>query len=75
MAPNEIAMRVRRHAFGEYRQRYGRVGPIMPPGAMKTGKVLAADTHVLDAATMWKVALEAMGRDPYFFVEKTEKAT
>ena len=32
--------------------------------------VLAAGAHLLDAGAMRKVALEAMGRDPFFFVEK-----
>ena len=71
----EIAVRIRRHAFGEHRQRYDRVGPLMPPGTMAKGKVLAADAHLLDAAAMWKGALDAMNRDPYHFVEKAEKAT
>ena len=36
---------------------------------MTVGKVLRATVHVVDAATLWRVALETIRRDPMHFVE------
>ena len=63
-------VRCRRHAFKGWGQRYDRVEPLMPPGRIRTGRVLEATARILDCRAMWDVALEAMARDPYHFVEK-----
>lgn len=65
----EIAMTVLRHNFAGCRQRYDRVGPLLAPEANRTGKVLAADCHLLDARALWSAGVEAMRKNPAFFVE------
>jgi aminoglycoside 3-N-acetyltransferase len=59
-----------RHAFRGWGQRYARIGPLMPDGKIREGRVLEASVHILDCRTMWDVALEAMAQEPHFFVER-----
>jgi len=66
---SEITMGVRRHNFVRCRQRYDRVAPLLDAGENRTGKVLAADCNLLDAQALWRVGVEAMRKDPAFFVE------
>jgi aminoglycoside 3-N-acetyltransferase len=59
------------HGFVGWRQRYDRVATLVEAGAfLRSGRVLAAQTFVLDAAVLGDAVLRALRRDPLFFVEK-----
>lgn len=59
------------HGFNGWRQRYDRVTELAEAGAiLRGGRVLAAQTVVLDAAVLGDAVLRALRRDPLFFVEK-----
>mmetsp|Transcript_44134 Transcript_44134/g.95737 ORF Transcript_44134/g.95737 Transcript_44134/m.95737 type:complete len:221 (-) Transcript_44134:130-792(-) len=60
--------RYRRHEFLGWEQRYERLEQLMPPEAIKHGKVLAANAVVFDVNTMWQVAEKALRADPYALV-------
>jgi len=60
-----------RHDFRGYVQRYDRIEQA-DCGAVRTGSVLTATCHLIDAARMWKSAEAALRRDPLFFVDKHE---
>ena len=61
----------RRQNFRGYAQRYERIAPLMTPGELHVGHVLEADAEIIDAAPMWKKAIEAYRSDPLYFVEST----
>jgi len=69
----ETAMDCRRHGFGDWQQRYDRLGPLLADEGMTTGKVLAATVHVLESRLIWERGLEALQRDPLFFVAPRPK--
>ncbi|MBW7881221.1 MAG: AAC(3) family N-acetyltransferase [Caldilineaceae bacterium] len=58
------------HGFAGWRQRYDRVGELMEPPQLKSGRVLAATAHLMDTAALWDAALAALRRDPYYFVDQ-----
>lgn len=62
------AMRVRRHNFAGWEQRYDRLEQVMD-GGLRAGRVLQASCHLVESAQMWPAALAALRRDPLFFVE------
>ncbi|MFQ6042017.1 MAG: AAC(3) family N-acetyltransferase [Candidatus Poribacteria bacterium] len=73
LAPSkEMRMRVRRHNFGIWGQRYDRLGPLLDENGLKKGKVLAATVDLVDCEQMWEKALTALKKNPFFFVEKRE---
>lgn len=70
-------MNVRRHNFGGtggtgYRQRYDRALPLLDASALRAGRVLAARAYLIDAAALWRVALEALRADPFYLVEPAQ---
>lgn len=71
---SETRLHVRRHAFAGWRQRYDRLREILPPDALHSGPVLRATAHVIEAAVMWPVAVDAIRREPYYFVEREERS-
>lgn len=60
-----------RHGFKGYAQRYDRIEPLLSRDEITRGKVIEADTIVMDADAVWKKGLEALRKDNLFFVEKT----
>ena len=62
--------RYRLHGFAGWRQRYDRIGPSLEGTGLVCGKVLEADSQLMDAPAMWAAALALMGKDPLFFVER-----
>jgi aminoglycoside 3-N-acetyltransferase len=62
------------HGFAGVRQRYDRIAALLPAPALCTGQVLAAPAYLLDAATMWQVALAALQADPLAFVEPVNES-
>ena len=70
----EFQKRYRLHGFAGWRQRYDRVMPLLEEQDLARGKVLKADSHLIDAAAMWKAALSAIRKEPLFFVERISEA-
>lgn len=66
----ETTMHCRCHDFTGWVQRYDRIAPLLEAGGMRTGNVLAATVHIMEAPIMWRRGLAAMRKDPLFFVEK-----
>jgi len=66
----EIKMRVKRHNFGVWAQRYDRLGPLLDEKGLQKGKILEATVDLVDCEQMWERALIALKKDPFFFVEK-----
>lgn len=64
-------MRVMRHNFKGWEQRYDRLEGEMHYGLHK-GKVLEAECYLLEAAEAWFSALGKLREDPLFFVDKIE---
>lgn len=62
------------HNFAGVRQRYDRIAARLPASALRTGRVLAAPVHLLDAAAMWQVAIAALQVDPFAFVEAADES-
>jgi aminoglycoside 3-N-acetyltransferase len=63
-------MSVRRHNFhGYYKQRYDRLEGLLHDGIANRGKVLQADCYLIDAKSMWDIALSTLEQDPLYFVE------
>ncbi len=58
------------HDFNGWTQRYDRVAGILEPPALRTGRVLDAEVHLLEARKLWDAALAALQTDPLFFVER-----
>lgn len=59
----------RRHNFEGYKQRYDRVESILDDNGLKKGKVLEADTFIIESSVLWKEAVAQLRQDPLFFVE------
>jgi len=59
-----------RHGFEGWEQRYDRVENILDTSGLKTGKVLNASVHLIEAKLLWKNALVALGENPLYFVNK-----
>jgi aminoglycoside 3-N-acetyltransferase len=66
----ELTMRLRRHNFVGWEQRYDRLGSLMEGKGLRTGAVLAAPAHLLEAAPMWDVAFAKLRSDPLCFVDR-----
>lgn len=65
-----IAMRVRRHGFSGWLQRYDRIETVMAGEGISVGKVLSADCFLLEASVFWRKAYQAIKADPLFFVDR-----
>jgi aminoglycoside 3-N-acetyltransferase len=63
-------MAVRRHSFKGWIQRYDRLEGILNNDALRTGKVLEAECHLVEADVMWLAAHEKLELDPLYFVER-----
>ncbi len=63
-------MRVRRHGFSGWVQRYDRIEAVMDGEGIRAGRILVADGVLLEAAIFWRKAREALRRDPLFFVDR-----
>lgn len=68
-----LELNVRRHNFsrpcGDIEQRYDRTRHVLPSAVFKTGPVLDATCHLIDAKPMWDIAVAIMKEDPLFFVD------
>jgi aminoglycoside 3-N-acetyltransferase len=66
---SEAVVLLRRHGFRGYAQRYDRLADVLPPGALRVGRVLEAAVHVIECDAMWLAGEAALRRDPLHFVE------
>lgn len=67
---SRISKTYRSHGFKGYEQRYERLLALMDPNAFHQGKILEADTLVMDAREMWKKGIRQLQADPLYFVDK-----
>lgn len=63
-------MRVKRHDFTGWNQAYSKLQNVMGGDSIRVDKILEAECHLIDVKSMWRNALEALSRDPFYFVEK-----
>ena len=61
-------MNVRRHNFRNYRQHYERLHDLLTADELRYGQVLSASCALMNIPAMWQKALEALERDPFYFV-------
>jgi aminoglycoside 3-N-acetyltransferase len=67
----ELTLDSRHHGFQGYGQRYDCLEPLLDQETeLRTGKVLDAQVHLIEAQPMWGKALAAYRRDPLYFVEQ-----
>jgi aminoglycoside 3-N-acetyltransferase len=67
---SEKTMRVRRHGFKGWQQRYDRIEAVMAGEGISRGNVLSADCFLLEAPAFWRKAYQAIKEDPLFFVDR-----
>lgn len=60
------------HGFRGYRQRYDRIADILPAPGLRTGRVLPASVHLIEASALWTAALATLRVDPLHFVDRVE---
>lgn len=53
-----------------WKQRYDRVEPLLRSRGLTTGKVLEAESYLIETPIMWEAALSVSKKDPLFFVER-----
>jgi aminoglycoside 3-N-acetyltransferase len=63
-------MSVRSHNFRGWVQRYDRLAQILDREALRTGRVLDADCHLVEASAMWVAAHDQLKKEPLFFVDR-----
>ena len=68
-------LRVRRHNFDGWAQRYERIGDRLQEDELRVGPVLEATAHLLDVPAMWERALAMLAEDPYCLVERSDAST
>ena len=67
---SETTMKVRRHGFKGWLQRYDRIEAVIAGEGISAGKVLSADCFLLEASAFWQKAYQAMKEVPLFFVDR-----
>jgi aminoglycoside 3-N-acetyltransferase len=63
-------MRIRRHNFKRWEQRYDRVDQVLNQNALHRGRVLEAACYLIDAPALWMAAHKKLQTEPLFFVDK-----
>jgi aminoglycoside 3-N-acetyltransferase len=58
------------HGFKGWAQRYDRVAEVIGPPALRTGPVLKANCHLIEASALWEAALAALRQDPLTFIDR-----
>ena len=61
--------RYRTHGFERTRQRYDRVESVLAASNLVRFRLLSAECWLIDAKALWKHALDAILRDPRYFVD------
>ena len=65
-----FTMTIRRHNFAGWEQRYDRLNQVLDGDNLRTGKVLDADCHLVEASAMWSAVHEKLKQDALFFVDR-----
>jgi aminoglycoside 3-N-acetyltransferase len=65
----------KRHGFNVYgfAQRYDRIINVLSADALKTGKVLQAESYLIEAESLWIQAHQKLLEDPLYFVDQIPK--
>ncbi len=67
-------VRVRRHFFDGWAQRYERVADALQGDELRVGPALEATAHLIEVPAMWGRALSMLADDPYCLVEAREES-
>lgn len=67
---NNATMRIRRHNFRGWEQRYDRVDQVLEYPALRRGRVLAAECCLIEAADLWAAVHAKLQAEPLFFVDR-----
>jgi aminoglycoside 3-N-acetyltransferase len=65
-----FTMTIRRHNFDGWIQRYDRVAQVLDQHALRTGNVLEADCHLIEATALWPAVHDKLKQDALFFVDR-----
>ena len=60
------------HDFTGFEQRYERMEALLGSDSCQKGKVLLADSVLMDARSLWEKGTLQLKKDPYFFVDRKE---
>lgn len=60
------------HDFAGFEQRYERVEGLLGSDSCQKGKILQAESVLLDARSLWEKGTVQLKKDPYFFVDRKE---
>lgn len=63
----------RQHGFAGWVQRYDRVADILDEPDLRTGLILAAETHLIEASALWAKALVQLQDRPFYFVDPASR--
>ena len=63
---------IRCHGFKGWEQRYDRVENVLTAPALRKGRVLEADSYLVNSRDLWDKALHALQGDPLYFIDKVE---
>lgn len=58
------------HDFAGFEQRYDRIEGLLGIDSCRKGKVLQADSVLMDAKSIWEIGTLQLKQDPYFFVDR-----
>lgn len=67
-----FTMTVRSHNFEGYAQRYDRLAQVLGGQALRTGKILGAECHLVESSAMWSVVHDRLKQDPLYFVDRID---
>lgn len=62
------------HNFRGWIQRYDRIADYLDAPALRRGRVLEAEAHLIEAEALWTTALQVLQKDPFAFVDRDPKA-
>lgn len=60
------------HNFSGFEQRYERIEGLLDVDSCRRGKILQADSVLLDAKNVWEKGTLQLEKDPYYFVDQKE---
>lgn len=58
------------HGFEGWKQRYDRLEQVLKPPALKTGKVVQASAHLIEASALWERVAATLSKHPLYFVDQ-----
>jgi len=60
------------HNFRGWEQRYDRIRDIMHLPGLRTGSIVGAEAHLIDAKALWVAALDKLNQDICYFVDQID---